>query len=67
MKPSLFMPMEDYERRIGELVDMIHAVRPAEASKPVRVPGERAMAARAKYLAGGFDIDDKLYAELSQL
>jgi LDH2 family malate/lactate/ureidoglycolate dehydrogenase len=67
MKPSLFMPMEDYERRVGELVDMIHAVRPAEVGKPVRVPGERAMEARAKYLVAGFDIDDKLYAELSKL
>jgi LDH2 family malate/lactate/ureidoglycolate dehydrogenase len=67
MKPSLFMPMEDYERRIGELVDMIHAARPAEAGTPVRVPGERAMALRARCLAEGFEIDDKLYQELSQL
>lgn len=67
MKPSLFMPTEDYERRVGELVDMIHAVRPSEAGKPVRVPGERAMRLRAKLLAEGFDIDDKLHAELAKL
>ncbi len=67
MKPSLFMPVEDYERRTSELVDMIHGMRPAEAGKPVRVPGERAMQDRARYLAEGFDIDDKLYEELSTL
>jgi LDH2 family malate/lactate/ureidoglycolate dehydrogenase len=67
MKPSLFMPTEDYERRVGELVDMIRAVRPSEAGKPVRVPGERAMRLRTKLLAEGFDIDDKLHAELAKL
>jgi LDH2 family malate/lactate/ureidoglycolate dehydrogenase len=65
--PSSFMPLEEYKKRISELVDRMHAVRPASGVERVRVPGERAMSERTRHLAEGIEIDDALYGELRRL
>ena len=65
--PGLLMPIEEYKKRTSELVARVHDVRPAAGGQEVRVPGERAFAARARHLEEGIEIDDPLYEELCRL
>lgn len=67
IKPDLFMPREDYDRRIGELVGRAKACPPVEEGGEILMPGERegrlAEARRRDGIPIGADDLDQLRAE----
>lgn len=53
--------------RLSTYLDLIRNSSPADATQPVRVPGDGAAIRRDKALVDGFEIDPRLWAELNAL
>lgn len=67
-RPDLLVSRGEYDRRVRELTDRLHASRPAPGSAGVLVPGERSAGRRARQLAEGLiDVPDAVYERLTQL
>lgn len=62
--PRAFRDEGAFEQDLDELVDVLHATRPASADQPVLVAGDRAAAARRDRLAAGIPIPDDLLAQV---
>nr|WP_244557584.1 Ldh family oxidoreductase [Devosia lucknowensis] len=50
---------------IGAYLDLLRSSPPADAASPVSVPGDRARARRQNALEAGFDINDRLWSDLT--
>jgi len=62
--PSIFMPMEDFKRRVTELVNRIKNTKKASGIDEILIPGERAWRERAQRLESGIELDDELVSQL---
>lgn len=66
-RPDLLVSRDEYDRRVRDLIDRLHACRPAPGSAGVLVPGERSAGRRARQLADGFiDVPDAVYDRLTR-
>ncbi|MAY63197.1 MAG: dehydrogenase [Rhizobiales bacterium] len=57
----------DMAKRLSAYLDAIRSSPPAEPGSPVQVPGDGADHRRARSRLDGFEIDDRLWAELNAL
>ena len=63
--PGLLTDADDFRRRAAEYADLIRATRPADTSRPVRVPFDRSAAERdRRRRRGSVEISDETYAAL---
>lgn len=65
--PTVSMPYETFTARVDDLIDRIHASRPADGANPVRVPGERAARIMESRRAEGIQLPAPLLAKLRAL
>jgi ureidoglycolate dehydrogenase (NAD+) len=61
------MPPDTFTRRLGEMIDELHQVPPAEGFSKIYYPGEVEGERRAQRRAEGIPIDPGLYRELYEL
>lgn len=61
------MPLDAFTRRLGEMIDELHQVPPAEGFSQVYYPGEVEGKRRAQRRAEGTPIGPGLYGELEEL
>lgn len=66
-KPDLFLPMEDYQQEISRRIAVVKETPRAAGVDEIRIPGERAYRTRIMLLAGGIEIDRKIYDALGRL
>jgi LDH2 family malate/lactate/ureidoglycolate dehydrogenase len=66
-RPDLFGPAGRFERQVSELIDAIKTTPRQPGIETIRIPGERAAAARARALRDGFEIDGRIYEALLAL
>lgn len=57
----------DIAHRLADYLDAVRASPPADPNQPVAVPGDGASRRRQVSLHGGFDIEPRLWAELTAL
>ena len=62
-----FMPMETFESRTKEMVDMLKDHSPRDPEKPVVLPGERSHAVSKKLASTGISLTEKTVDDLNQL
>jgi LDH2 family malate/lactate/ureidoglycolate dehydrogenase len=68
IEPALLMPADEFRTKVGELVALIEASRPALGVSKVRVPGRGSLARRRKAQAAGMiEVDDAVYETLVSL
>lgn len=61
------MNAPDLAARLSTYLDAVRASPPADPDRPVRVPGDGAGERRERSRQHGFEIDDRLWAELTSL
>jgi L-2-hydroxycarboxylate dehydrogenase (NAD+) len=66
-KPDLLVPLDDFKRQVGQLVDRIKAIPPAPGFEGIRIPGERAFRSREAARRDGIEIDRLVYDSLAAL
>lgn len=66
-KPDLLLPLEQYKRAVGELVDHVKSTLRLPGIDEIRIPGERAFRCRERLLAEGIEIDRLVYDRLRTL
>lgn len=64
---SWFMPLADYQRRMGEFIDMAKASRPRPGFSEILVPGELEANRIAAKSGVGVPLDDAVLADLQKL
>jgi LDH2 family malate/lactate/ureidoglycolate dehydrogenase len=64
---SWFMPVADYERRMGEFIDMAKASKLRPGFKEILVPGEQEARRTAAKSGDGVPLDNAVLAELQKL
>jgi LDH2 family malate/lactate/ureidoglycolate dehydrogenase len=62
--PRAFRGAGEFENDLDQVIDVLHAAKPADANQPVLVAGDPEMATRAERLANGVPIPDDLMAQL---
>jgi delta1-piperideine-2-carboxylate reductase len=68
LRPDLFGPAEDFERRVGEYSDAVRATRRADPEVAVRMPFDRSAAVREERRAtGGVDVETTVLEALRAL
>ena len=66
-KPDLLLPLEQYKRAVGELVDHVKSTPRLPGIDEIRIPGELAFRCRERLLAEGIEIDRLVYDRLRAL
>ena len=67
MSVEAFDEYDEFVARMGDLIDQLHACRPAEGSEGVLVPGEIEHRLRERHLKEGLPMEETLVKELSEL
>lgn len=67
LNPAAFRSPEDFQRDLDTIVDMLHASRPTDESRPVLVPGDPERAARRDREANGIPISTGLAAKIREI
>ena len=67
LNPEAFRPFAEFETDMEELVDTLHATRPADAAHPVLVPGDPEAAAREERSAQGIPLSAGLRAAIAEI
>jgi len=67
MNPSVFSPVEQYERESDATIRRIKAVPPAPGGSGVLVPGEPEAMARTERLANGIPVPDDTWEKINQI
>jgi len=62
-----FVPLDEFRRRMGEMIDELHRLPPAAGFERVLYPGEVEFFTREKREREGIPIEPGLYAELLEL
>jgi LDH2 family malate/lactate/ureidoglycolate dehydrogenase len=62
LEPSFFLPREQFQALVAQLVDEAAAAPPTDPATPVRVPGDRARAERSRRLSEGIPVDPTLWS-----
>jgi LDH2 family malate/lactate/ureidoglycolate dehydrogenase len=66
-KPELLLPLDDFKRRVGELVDRVKSTPRQTGFDEIRIPGERAFRSREQARRDGIEIDRLVYDSLAAL
>ncbi|HZU87796.1 MAG TPA: Ldh family oxidoreductase [Stellaceae bacterium] len=66
-KPDLLLPLEQYKRAVGNLVDRIKGTPRLSGVDEIRLPGERAFRCRERLSVEGIEIDRLVYDRLRAL
>lgn len=64
--PAAFAGLATFERQMSYLVKASHDSRPVDASRPVRLPGERGLNRKRQQLASGVSLNDGIQQALKQ-
>ena len=68
LDPALLLPADEFRQKVGELVALLEASRPAPGVAKVRVPGRGSVAKRHKAVARGvIEVDEAVYKTLVSL
>ncbi|MBX6367452.1 MAG: Ldh family oxidoreductase [Rhodospirillales bacterium] len=67
MDPAAFRPAGEFEAELDEMIDALRATRPADPERPVLVPGDPEHQERARRLADGIPIPEKLRQALNDI
>lgn len=68
IRPDLFTPARDFERRVAEYADAVRAARPVEGGPSVRMPFDRSRSERSERLARNvIEVADSVHARLLEL
>ena len=67
IKPDLFVPMDEFHRRAGELTAAVKAARPEREDQPVLLPGERSAQAKRRAMEHGIEAPDDVVAALERI
>ena len=67
IKPDLFVSMDEFHDRAGELLAAVKSARPESSTRSVLLPGERSFAAKKRALAQGIEVPDDVIAALQQI
>lgn len=67
LDPNAFRPLAEFEADMEELVDTLHATRPADPAQPVLVPGDPEAAAREERSANGIPLSAGLLAAIAEI
>lgn len=65
MRIEVFLPLAEFEERVGELISHVKASRPAVGSKGVQVPGEPEHCQRRARLADGILLEEETWKQLA--
>lgn len=65
--PSAFGDADAFKAQAQALVDGMHQATPIDANKPVRIPGEGALATRERQLQSGVDYTPELWRQLKKV
>jgi LDH2 family malate/lactate/ureidoglycolate dehydrogenase len=66
MRPDLLVEEEAFRRQVSHYAHTVRSARPLDPEKPVRMPFDRSAAERRQRLkAGGFEVSDLVYKQLS--
>ena len=66
LDPEAFLPREEYERQIGELVEYLHATATRPGDPPVIIPGEFEETHRRKREAQGIPIEEPVWNQIQE-
>jgi LDH2 family malate/lactate/ureidoglycolate dehydrogenase len=66
-KPDLLVPLDDFKREVGGLIDRIKSVPRQPGTDEIRIPGERAFRSRERLRREGIEIDRPVYDALAAL
>jgi len=64
--PAALMPFEDFTARVDDVIDRIHASKPADGVERVRVPGEGAADRAREAIRHGTVLAANLYTDVSE-
>ncbi len=64
-KPELLVPLADFKRELGALIERIKSVPRASGVAEIRIPGERAFKSRERLLREGIEVDRFVYDALA--
>jgi LDH2 family malate/lactate/ureidoglycolate dehydrogenase len=64
LNPAAFRPLEDFCADMDELVETLHATKPADPAHPVLLPGDPERQSRAERLASGIPLPGSLLGRL---
>jgi LDH2 family malate/lactate/ureidoglycolate dehydrogenase len=67
LNPAAFRPLEDFYADMDELVETLHATKPADPARPVLMPGDPERLSRAERLAGGIPLPRSLLDRLQTI
>ena len=65
--PRSFVPLKEFKKNVGNMVDDIHSIPPAKGFTSVMVPGEREFASYEKNIKNGFALAEETYADLEAI
>jgi ureidoglycolate dehydrogenase (NAD+) len=64
---SRFVPLDEFKRRMGQMIEELHALPRFEGCEQIYYPGEIEALHRAERLEKGIPLEEGLYRELSEL
>jgi LDH2 family malate/lactate/ureidoglycolate dehydrogenase len=66
-KPDLLVPLNDFKRQVGVLIDRVKATPRQTGFDEIRIPGERAFRCRGRARQEGIEVDRLVYDSLAAL
>jgi LDH2 family malate/lactate/ureidoglycolate dehydrogenase len=67
LNPTAFRPLEDFQRDLDDVVDILRATRPADPDQPVLVPGDPERISRAEREANGIPMPHSLKDKVREI
>ena len=67
VNPSIFMPIETFERNVAQLTETIKKAGPLEKDAEIRIPGERSLREKANGMIDGVEVAYEVLEELENL
>lgn len=67
LDPAAFGGLENFRTEAGFLADASRASPPADPARPVRMPGDAALARRERFLAEGLELHPEIPAQLARV
>ena len=67
INPAAFRPLAEFGADMDQVIDTLHAVKPADPANPVLVPGEPEQIARAERRANGIVVQASIRSQLEDI
>ena len=65
--PSIFLPLDEFKRKVTDLIDQVKNTKKMDGVAEILVPGERAWRERKQRMEIGIELDDDLVEQLRSL